>query len=67
MYTPACPCVSMYTGTDVDVCVGVDAAVVTMGTGRATAPDITFTGVSGTISSSSLYQWKDVSFFTLAT
>lgn len=35
--------------------------------GRAQAPDITSGGVSGTISSSSLYQRKDVSFFTLAT
>ena len=43
------------------------AAVVTRGMGRAQAPDITLGGVSGTISSSSLYQWKVVSFFTLAT
>lgn len=35
--------------------------------GRAQAPDMTLGGVSGTISSSSLYQWNVVSFFTLAT
>lgn len=46
---------------------GEGAAEVTRGMGRAQAPDITLGGVSGTISSSSLYQWKVVSFFTLAT
>lgn len=39
----------------------------TRGIGRAQAPDMTLGGVSGTISSSSLYQWNVVSFFTLAT
>lgn len=39
----------------------------TRGRGRAQAPDKTLGGSSGTISSSSLNQWKDVSFFTFAT
>lgn len=44
----------------------VDGADVTSGRGRAQDPDMTLGGVSGTISSSSLYQYKVVSFFTFA-
>lgn len=45
----------------------MDGPVVTRGRGREQAPDRTLGESSGTISSSSLNQWKDVSFFTFAT